>query len=103
VPTLPSLLLGVSRRFGAAACVQSITSPNEGFILCALILRAYAKNVNMHFFSDFKLKGDQAYQDLIYPRLLLEGWKPFCAVSSVVPKIYLHGKMGIVCLSNPYS
>ena len=32
---------------------------------------------------DFKLKGDQAYQDIIYPRLLLEGWEPFCAVSSI--------------------
>jgi hypothetical protein len=32
---------------------------------------------------DFKLKGDQAYQDFIYPRLLIEGWEPFCAVSSI--------------------
>ena len=32
---------------------------------------------------DFKLKGDQAYQDIIFPRLLLEGWELFCAVNSV--------------------
>jgi len=49
VPTLPSLLLGVSRRFGAAACVQSITSPNEGFNLCELIVSGTVENVNKHF------------------------------------------------------
>ena len=32
---------------------------------------------------DFKLKGDQAYQDIIFPRLLLEGWEPFCTVNSI--------------------
>jgi hypothetical protein len=32
---------------------------------------------------DLKLNWDQAYQDIIYPRLLLEGWEPFCAVSSI--------------------
>ena len=31
----------------------------------------------------FKLKGDQAYQDTNYPRLLIEGWEPFCAVNSI--------------------
>jgi hypothetical protein len=31
---------------------------------------------------DFMLKGDQAYQDIIYPKLLVEGWEPFCSVSS---------------------
>jgi hypothetical protein len=39
--------------------------------------------VNLFINPDFKVKGDQAYQDVIYPRLLLEGWEPFCAVSSI--------------------
>jgi len=30
----------------------------------------------------FELKGNQAYQDIIYPGLLLEGLEPFCAISS---------------------
>lgn len=30
----------------------------------------------------FELKGDQVYQDIIYPRLLLEGWELFCAINS---------------------
>jgi hypothetical protein len=50
---------------------------------------------------DFKLKGDQAYQDLIYPRLLLEGWEPFCAVSSISmlqSTVYFRRKIKHNCL-----
>jgi hypothetical protein len=37
--------------------------------------------INLFFNSSFKLNGDQAYQDIIYPRLLLEGVEPFSALS----------------------
>ena len=39
--------------------------------------------VNLFINPGFKLKGDQSYQDIIMPWLLLEGWEPFCAVNSV--------------------
>ena len=44
----------------------------------------------------FRLKGDQAYQDYIFPWLLAEGWEPFCAVNSVSllhAEVYLRRKI----------
>ena len=43
----------------------------------------------------FKLKIDQNYQDFIYPRLLAEGWEPFCTVHTVSlsqPMVYFRRK-----------
>ena len=52
--------------------------------------------VKLFINPQLKLGANQNYQDIIYPRLLSEGWEPFCAVHTVSlaqPMVYFRRKI----------